>query len=770
MSYEAKIREKGNIIKNLQEEKLVQNNAENKIKQLEKENKSNEQILNLTKNKLNESNELFKKITEENRKNKENINYLNQKLKEEEAKSANNTEIIKKLKDQQKNDNLEKENLKRKLKEKSEIIDKNENELKEYKQRLNKLLIEKENLNKKLAIKEQSVQKLNEDINKLKINNNKEINDLNQKVKDLTLAINKDEGTIKQFHKLGLLKDIKINDNSLIINLNNNQFVQNPDLNNLDDLQLEKFYDVIINIKSINDISNGWEIKMTKEGEENFSKYKNMDAIKVGIIGNSNKGKSFILSRISRIKLPSGTSIKTEGLSIKYPELEEFKDRKLVLLDSAGLETPVLNEENEDKNNKNEIKNESEQNEENEDKNNKNEIKNESEQNEKNEKDINIENNEEIQNVNSSNKEVNNNEKGINANENQKKNNNQNGSENNVNEIFKERSREKLITELFLQNYIIYNSDILIIVVGILSYSEQKLLNKIKIDIKKSKINKPLYIIHNLKTFFTIKQVENYINTNLRKSATFELVKGHNINSKIGNKTGVYFFEKNSNPKIFHLIFANEDSKAGEYYNNFTLDFIENSYQEVTDLKSFDVIQTVKERFIDLSKEIFENETFKIEDIINNDEIIKNRIFKLKTPQKINLKKCLIDELGFSMLKSNGFEPKYNYFKSDNKIIVRVEVPGIAKIKPEMECIAQYTFIKINGNKIIDKFPKNLNDNIENHREFGEFNLEIPLKTEYYKIKNENPKVINKNGLFIIEYNLEEDVKANEYEINDEDI
>ena len=41
------------------------------------------------------------------------------------------------------------------------------------------------------------------------------------------------------------------------------------------------------------------------------------------------------------------------------------------------------------------------------------------------------------------------------------------------NEIFKEKSREKLITELFLQNYIINNSDILLTVVGILTYSEQ---------------------------------------------------------------------------------------------------------------------------------------------------------------------------------------------------------------------------------------------------------------------------------------------------------
>ena len=46
----------------------------------------------------------------------------------------------------------------------------------------------------------------------------------------------------------------------------------------------------------------------------------------------------------------------------------------------------------------------------------------------------------------------------------------------NKNDLFKEKSREKLITELFLQNYIMYYSDILIIVVDSLSFSEQKLL------------------------------------------------------------------------------------------------------------------------------------------------------------------------------------------------------------------------------------------------------------------------------------------------------
>jgi len=106
-----------------------------------------------------------------------------------------------------------------------------------------------------------------------------------------------------------------------------------------------KFYDVIVPIQSIKDIIKGWKIKLNKD-----IKYKEIikdKVLKIGVIGNSNKGKSFILSKLSKMIFPSGTSIKTEGLSIKYPDLKEYKNRKIVLLDSAGLETPVLQDNNE---------------------------------------------------------------------------------------------------------------------------------------------------------------------------------------------------------------------------------------------------------------------------------------------------------------------------------------------------------------------------------------------------------------------------------------
>ena len=351
-----------------------------------------------------------------------------------------------------------------------------------------------------------------------------------------------------------------------------------------DNINFEDFYDIIININSIKQVNQGWDIKMNERGKLRFEEYKNKPALIIGMIGNSNKGKSFLLSKlskISKIDLPSGPSISTEGLSIKYPDLEGYEYRKIVLLDSAGLETPVIKETKEN---------------------------------------------------------------------------------NNVNEkeLFKEKSREKLITEFFLQNYIIHNSDILLIVVGKFTYSEQKLLNKIKTDIQRAKLNKTVFIIHNLFTFFSKKQVEDHIQDYLLKSATFELEEGHKITTEKSSKNGTYYYEKNFNSngsKIFHLIFANEGSEAGKFYNRFTLDFIKNAFQNVVDLKPFDVIETVKERFIEISNDIIElidKNPFNKESFEETEEYIK-----LKDNQEIILKKCLIDELGFSILKVNGFKPTY---------------------------------------------------------------------------------------------------------------
>ena len=150
------------------------------------------------------------------------------------------------------------------------------------------------------------------------------------------------------------------------------------------------FSDIVVHIDSIKGIKKGWKIDMKEIGKQNYEKYKNKKIFKIGIVGNANKGKSLILSKMYKIMLPSGLGIKTEGLSIKYAELKEYRNRPIVFLDSAGIEKPLL----------------------------------ESEGNSLEEKD--------------------------------------------KNDIFGDKCRDKLITGLFLQNYIIHNSDILIAVVDCL--------------------------------------------------------------------------------------------------------------------------------------------------------------------------------------------------------------------------------------------------------------------------------------------------------------
>ena len=589
-------------------------------------------------------------------------------------------------------------NLKKELNSKIETIANLDNQINELKKNL-KLKINKiYELENKINNQEQDLGNKNNLINDLKKNENilkDELEKLNKENALLAAGINGDLDKIVKLKELGLKGDnLKEKENLVKINPENNEIVGNQ---KFEKPKFADFYDVIVHIDSIKDINKGWKIEMNQNCEQNYQKYKNEKVIKIGVIGNANKGKSFILSKISKMQFPSGFSIKTEGLSIKYPDTTLFYDRRIALLDSAGLETPVLiSDENQNNINKN--------------------------------------------------------------------------------DLFKEKSREKLITELFLQNYIMYYSDILIIVVDSLSFSEQKLLMKIKKEMERAKINTPLYIIHNLKSFTSKEQVKDYIDSSLLKSATFTLEEGHKISTKKEEVIkGIYFYEKdkdkdkekNKERKIYHLIYANENSEAGKFYNQFTLDFIENSYQTVTDLESFDVIDTIKERYMAISKDI-------IEKTGNEEKITKEsfdnstpNMIKLNSDKEIILKKCLIDELGFSNFKANGFEPTYNIYKKEDKIIVRVEVPGKTTIKAGLEISGEYNIIKIMGEKKLDKEPGKLDDNIHNTREYGNFYLDLHLKTEEYLLRQEEPEIKDKKGVYIFEFNLAKKAGMKEYNNND---
>jgi len=198
-------------------------------------------------------------------------------------------------------------------------------------------------------------------------------------------------------------------------------------------------------------------------------------------------------------------------------------------------------------------------------------------------------------------------------------------------------------------------------------------------------------------TYKTIEQVEKYINDILLKSATFDLKESHIIKLSFKAKKSVYYYERNKGKPIFHLIFAHEGSDAGNYYNQFTLDFLEQSYQNVIDLTNFDVIETIKDSFVEISKDILEKTENSITKV-SFDNSNKNLI-KLSNTNGITLKKCFIDELCYYALKGNGFEPNYNIYKKGNKIIVRVEISGNIELSASVNYDSLYNIKRVSGKK-----------------------------------------------------------------------
>jgi HSP20 family molecular chaperone IbpA len=80
--------------------------------------------------------------------------------------------------------------------------------------------------------------------------------------------------------------------------------------------------------------------------------------------------------------------------------------------------------------------------------------------------------------------------------------------------------------------------------------------------------------------------------------------------------------------------------------------------------------------------------------------MIKNKIIQLKEEKDLKLKRCFIDEIGIQKFKGSGFEPQYNFFKINDKLEIRVELPG--NVKPSIknpEFVRENTIIQINGKK-----------------------------------------------------------------------
>ncbi len=507
---------------------------------------------------------------------------------------------------------------------------------------------------------------------------NKNIHDLNNKIKEYEKEIQKLRNENKILKVESEQKIKKLNDE--IKNMEKLGNVNKKEKENLAKDPLE-FYDIIGNINSMKNVKDdGWDFYMNEEGAKISKSETIEERLVIGVMGNRNKGKSFMLQALSGASLKTGTTINTIGLSIKY------LDNKYVLLDCAGSESPLLGES--------------------------------------------------------------------------------------VNML--EISRDKLFTEAFLESYILRKSNVLLLVVGILTFSEQKLINKISKDLEKlkDKEKKDLIVIHNLQTYETVVDVENYINETLLKSASFKIKKDE---SNFGNKeeTSEFFYDK-ENTSVKHFIYARENSEAGNKYNEQTINSIKSIYKISTSKYKYNYKETIIEHFNYMSVKMFDvdkevelsevntndDQKNKEEKENNNDkanEIKNNKEFKLidkkyvkyscklkyTGEKELSLKKMVIDELGIASFINNDFTPNFEMYYDDKELTINIECPDgtvSAKRKRNKNTNTEYPFcIEITAQKAEEQKKENFK--YIRTKLFGKYSSLIPFSDNNYSIgkgKEEN--------------------------------
>ena len=541
----------------------------------------------------------------------------------------------------------------------------------------------------------------------------------------------------------------------------------------------EKYYDIIIDIDSITKLfKDGWDILYTEKGEKSYEDKRAKNLTVVAVIGNKNRGKSYILQKISGNKLPLGYSVTTKGISILYPK---NLNQNIILLDSAGFEVPLLEIPGvyEFKIVDQEKKTKYEE-----------ELKNINDEIQKTQIDKDFENFEKNRLLKTElllkkKSLIKFEDKGV---------------------QIANFTKDRRLTDYFLQKFILWNSDILLCVVGQLTFSDQKFINTIRSQLNNKK-KKKLFIIHNLTTFVEKKQVEEYIKNTLMQSYTFDLeqIQIPKFGEKNENENQYYWREKNlskndSGIDIIHLVMANDDenSEAGQYYNDSTIEYIKRQIMAYVDYTKFDIKELLKNFLIEVSNEILEKK-LEPNDIKIEGNLIKVENKEIKEPK---LKNCLIDELGTNTFVDVTYKPKHRRYKTNIKgedlYVIEIEIPGgVKKFSQSLEnkvgnniitIKGEKKKIKIKGNKKEEKNDENPNeleekDNKETKEaknkddyELVPFELDIKIPLDQVHLdKYLKDRTTKENGIFKLYYSIiennsdSEEVVLQEEKEDDED-
>jgi hypothetical protein len=302
---------------------------------------------------------------------------------------------------------------------------------------------------------------------------------------------------------------------------------------------------------------------------------------------------------------------------------------------------------------------------------------------------------------------------------------------------------------------------VIFLVVGQLTKQEQNLIYQMENDgvegVAQSNNRKKqtVCVIHNLINFKEIDHVNQYLNNTIKTSSPVEQI---TLNKVKNEKQNRFAFQSRWASGIVHLVLAQENSPAGKYFNENTIEFLKNVINSSAQVP-FDPIEKTKEHLKNyqsylLDKPIIDNE--KIITIDNNSE----KLIKLEgiNLNEENIRRVTMDEIGI-MKVSNKIIIPYQIFKKENEFSIHIDLPGcqeyqLTRIIDSYEFDPIYFRIKLAGEITGD--PDMVNYKLQHTKVFGPFNIFISVENQDafdYKM-NKKPNFDYKDGVLILSYSI----------------
>ncbi|EAS04993.1 hypothetical protein TTHERM_00836650 (macronuclear) [Tetrahymena thermophila SB210] len=517
----------------------------------------------------------------------------------------------------------------------------------------------------------------------------KTISELKANKDSLQTALNQQE---QGFHDIFLQKQTEIN--QLRNEIEELQKKKKYDESNDSDKQ----YDITVDIKSLVNIQKE-PIRVIYSQERGITKQclEEMEHCSfVAILGLKNKGKTFLLNELNNENFPSGYHYSTSGISVKIDNSD--RNNIKVYLDSEGINKPARYNWSNDSDFQDYIK-----------------LKQE------------------------------NDDASCNYAESQFKRNFQTK----VTEKFQDIKS----TEQIQMQFLLEHSETIIIVVGIISLEEQKIISVIS-----EMFDKDIIVVHNLKEYSRCEHVKNEIENNLYDLFPLER-RGIQLFNKAGEENE-FVYQDQRNERVFHCVLAKKDTPAGEFYNKFSYDYIKQKIQLNENKKSMNIAQDFSNflnkclrDFLDIGYSSQEKKNLKVplSDVLLSIEEKEtcDEITLLPEYEIQGTKDILLDVFGRFRNMIN-----YSIHLQGYKKILEIELPGDTKLtKASLIKEDEYQVMVIQANKQIVYQDQQGIQEIFNNRNLGQVyhKIKVGKTTENLKITK---KFTEKRGIYTCEFEI----------------